>query len=101
MIFDEVDTGISGSTASVVGHLLRKLGETCQVICVTHLPQVAARAHNQMFVTKFSDKKTTETHMISLQENERIEELARLLAGDKLTDSALANAKELLQISNS
>ena len=101
MIFDEVDTGISGSTASVVGHLLRKLGETCQVICVTHLPQVAARAHNQMFVTKFSDKKTTETHMISLQENERIAELARLLAGDKLTDSALANAKELLQISNS
>ncbi len=101
MIFDEVDTGISGSTASVVGHLLRKLGESCQVICVTHLPQVAARAHNQMFVTKFSDKKTTETHMISLQESERIEELARLLAGDKLTDSALANAKELLQISNS
>ncbi|WP_166425740.1 DNA repair protein RecN [Paraglaciecola sp. 20A4] len=101
MIFDEVDTGISGSTASVVGQLLRKLGETCQVICVTHLPQVAARAHNQMFVTKFSDKKTTETHMISLQENERIAELARLLAGDKLTDSALANAKELLQISNS
>jgi DNA repair protein RecN (Recombination protein N) len=101
MIFDEVDTGISGSTASVVGHLLRKLGETTQVICVTHLPQVAARAHNQMFVTKFSDGKTTETHMISLQENERIEELARLLAGDKLTDSAIANAKELLQISNS
>lgn len=101
MIFDEVDSGISGSTASVVGQLLRKLGETTQVICVTHLPQVAARAHNQMFVTKFSDKKTTETHMICLQENERIEELARLLAGDTLTASAIANAKELLQISNS
>lgn len=101
MIFDEVDTGISGPTASVVGHLLRKLGESTQVICVTHLPQVAARAHNQMFVTKFSDKHTTETHMICLQESERIEELARLLAGDKLTDSAIANARELLQISNS
>lgn len=101
MIFDEVDSGISGSTASVVGQLLRKLGETSQVICVTHLPQVAARAHNQMFVTKFSDKKTTETHMICLQENERIEELARLLAGDTLTESAIANARELLQISNS
>jgi DNA repair protein RecN (Recombination protein N) len=101
MIFDEVDAGISGPTASVVGHLLRKLGESTQVICVTHLPQVAARAHNQMFVTKFSDKHTTETHMICLKENERIEELARLLAGDKLTDSAIANAKELLQISNS
>jgi DNA repair protein RecN (Recombination protein N) len=101
MIFDEVDSGISGSTASVVGQLLRKLGESAQVICVTHLPQVAARAHNQMFVTKFSDKKTTETHMISLQKSERIEELARLLAGDTLTESAIANAKELLQISNS
>jgi DNA repair protein RecN (Recombination protein N) len=101
MIFDEVDSGISGPTASVVGQLLRELGQSTQVICVTHLPQVAARAHNQMFVTKFSDKKTTETHMISLQESERIEELARLLAGDKLTDSAIANAKELLQISNS
>jgi DNA repair protein RecN (Recombination protein N) len=101
MIFDEVDSGISGSTASVVGQLLRKLGEKIQVICVTHLPQVAARAHNQMFVTKFSDKKTTETHMICLQENERIEELARLLAGDTLTESAIANARELLQISNS
>jgi DNA repair protein RecN (Recombination protein N) len=101
MIFDEVDSGISGSTASVVGQLLRTLGESTQVICVTHLPQVAARAHNQMFVTKFSDKKTTETHMISLQESERIEELARLLAGDTLTESAIANARELLQISNS
>ncbi|MDU0355351.1 DNA repair protein RecN [Paraglaciecola aquimarina] len=101
MIFDEVDSGISGSTASVVGELLRKLGVSTQVICVTHLPQVAARAHNQMFVTKFSDKKTTETHMICLKESERIDELARLLAGDTLTESAIANARELLQISNS
>ena len=101
MIFDEVDSGISGATASIVGQLLRKLGEHTQVICVTHLPQVAARAHNQMFVTKFSDGLTTETHMICLAENERIDELARLLAGDTLTESAIANAKELLQISNS
>ncbi|MDP5039577.1 MAG: DNA repair protein RecN, partial [Paraglaciecola sp.] len=64
MIFDEVDSGISGATASIVGQLLRKLGEQTQVICVTHLPQVAARAHNQMFVAKFSDEQTTETHMI-------------------------------------
>ncbi len=96
MIFDEVDTGISGPTASIVGQLLRKLGKSTQVLCVTHLPQVAACGHNQMFVTKFTDKQTTETHMISLSESERIEELARLLAGDKLTESAIANAKELL-----
>lgn len=96
MIFDEVDTGISGPTASIVGQLLRKLGKNTQVMCVTHLPQVAACGHNQMFVTKFTDKQTTETHMISLTESERIDELARLLAGDKLTESAIANAKELL-----
>lgn len=96
MIFDEVDTGISGPTASVVGKLLRKLGQSCQVMCVTHLPQVAAKGHQQMFVTKFTDNETTETHMISLNENERIDELARLLAGDSLTDSAIANARELL-----
>jgi DNA repair protein RecN (Recombination protein N) len=96
MIFDEVDTGISGPTASVVGRLLRKLGETTQVMCVTHLPQVAARGHHQMLVTKYTDKQTTETHMLCLDENERIDELARLLAGDKLTESAIANARELL-----
>ncbi|GGO74485.1 DNA repair protein RecN [Bowmanella pacifica] len=96
MIFDEVDTGISGPTASVVGQLLRRLGQDAQVLCVTHLPQVAACAHHQMLVTKFSDGKTTETHMIPLAQQQRIEELARLLAGDKLTDTALANARELL-----
>lgn len=96
MIFDEVDTGISGPTASVVGKLLRKLGQSTQVMCVTHLPQVAACGHNQMFVTKYTLNKTTETQMISLTKNERIDELARLLGGDQLTDSAIANAKEML-----
>jgi DNA repair protein RecN (Recombination protein N) len=99
LIFDEVDTGISGGTASVVGELLKTLGENeAQVFCVTHLPQVAAKANNQMLVTKFSDGKTTETHMNELDQDKRIEELARLLAGDTLTDTAIANAKALLDI---
>ncbi len=98
LIFDEVDTGISGSTASVVGDLLKTLGDNeAQVFCVTHLPQVAAKARNQMLVTKFSDGKTTETHMTPLDEDKRVEELARLLAGDILTDTAIANARALLQ----
>jgi DNA repair protein RecN (Recombination protein N) len=96
LIFDEVDTGISGPTAAVVGQLLQQLGKSCQTLCVTHLPQVAACADNQMFVTKFTDKQTTETHMISLSQSERIDELARLLAGDEITESAIANAKALL-----
>lgn len=99
LIFDEVDTGISGGTASVVGELLKTLGENeAQVFCVTHLPQVAAKANNQMLVTKFSDGKTTETHMNELDQDKRIEELARLLAGDTLTDTAIANAKALLDM---
>lgn len=96
LMFDEVDTGISGATASVVGQLLRELGENNQVICVTHLPQVAAKTHQQMLVTKFTDKDVTETHMQLLSENQRVEELARLLAGDTITDSAMENAKGLL-----
>lgn len=96
LIFDEVDTGISGSTASMVGQLLREIGAHGQVMCVTHLPQVAAAAHQQMYVTKLSSKQTTETQIKSLNNEERIRELARLLAGDSLTESALANARELL-----
>lgn len=103
LIFDEVDTGISGGTASVVGELLRQLGDKqsakqheSQVFCVTHLPQVAAKAKQQMLVTKFSDGKTTETQMMPLDNDKRIEEVARLLAGDAITDSAIANARVLL-----
>ena len=101
MIFDEVDTGISGPTAAIVGGLLRRLGKVSQVMCVTHLPQVAAQAHNQLFVTKFSDGSTTETRMLPLTKQDRIDELARLLAGDKVTESALANARELLESAES
>ena len=97
LIFDEVDTGISGPTASIVGSLLRKLGETTQVMCVTHLPQVAAQGHQQLFVNKLTDGSTTETTMRALDGEQRVRELARLLAGDTLTDTAIANAQELLK----
>jgi DNA repair protein RecN (Recombination protein N) len=98
LIFDEVDTGISGPTASIVGRLLRKLGDSSQVMCVTHLPQVAAHGHNQIFVTKLTDGDSTETRMLRLTENERVNEIARLLAGDTLTETAIANAKDLLKV---
>ncbi len=97
MVFDEVDTGISGPTAALVGKLLRKLGKNIQVMCVTHLPQVAASAHNQMFVSKITDGKTTETQLLKLTKQERVNEIARLLAGDELTETAIANAKDLLK----
>lgn len=96
LIFDEVDVGISGATASVVGKLLRSLGEHTQIFCVTHLPQVAGNGHQQMFVSKQSNGKNTNTNMIKLNETDRLNELARLLGGDNITAHTLANAKELL-----
>ncbi len=96
MMFDEVDVGVSGPTAAIVGKMLRELGQTAQVICVTHLPQVAAKADNQFQVSKYSDNDETETMVKALTHNERVTELARLLGGDSVTDMAKANAKELL-----
>ncbi len=98
LIFDEVDVGISGPTAAVVGRMLRKLGESTQVICVTHLPQVAGCGHQQLFVSKQSKAGKTETKMLKLDDTQRIEELARLLGGSEITSTTLANAKELLQL---
>ncbi|TCK01598.1 DNA replication and repair protein RecN [Volucribacter psittacicida] len=99
LIFDEIDVGISGATASVVGKLLRKLGEKCQVICVTHLPQVASHAHQQFSVEKSVVDEKTETKMTALSSSQRVKALARLLAGSKkISDSALANAQEMLNL---
>ncbi|CAK4066867.1 MULTISPECIES: DNA repair protein RecN [Vibrio] len=96
LIFDEVDVGISGPTAAVVGRMLRKLGESTQVLCVTHLPQVAGCGHQQLFVAKQTKAGKTETQMNSLNDDQRISELARLLGGSQITESTLANARELL-----
>jgi len=96
LIFDEVDVGISGPTASMVGTKLQMLAKNTQVICVTHLPQVASKGHQQLFVAKLTDGARTETTVTELSEQGRVKEIARLLAGNKVTDSSLANAQELL-----
>ncbi|MDP4536822.1 DNA repair protein RecN [Alkalimonas collagenimarina] len=96
LIFDEVDVGISGPVAAGVGRLLRQLGERCQVICITHLPQVASLGHQQLFVEKYTDGVATETRIRALSDEERVTEIARLLAGENISASALANARELL-----
>ncbi|WP_440055780.1 DNA repair protein RecN [Pseudoalteromonas sp. T1lg65] len=98
LIFDEVDVGISGPTAATVGKLLRQLGESTQVICVTHLPQVACSGHNQFFVAKQVENGETFTSMIPLCEQQRIDEVARLIGGDKISDTTRASAKELLLV---
>ena len=96
LIFDEVDVGISGPTAAMVGAKLQQLGDNAQVICVTHLPQVASKGDQQLFVSKLSDGKHTETTVTELDEQGRINEIARLLAGDSITEFSMANAQELL-----
>ncbi|QLD32394.1 DNA repair protein RecN [Mannheimia varigena] len=100
IIFDEVDVGISGSAATTVGKLLRELGQKCQVLCVTHLPQVASYGNHHFNVQKYIENNKTETHMTLLSQNERIYALARLLGGSKITGTVLANAEEMLNLAN-
>ncbi|WGE36054.1 DNA repair protein RecN [Actinobacillus genomosp. 1] len=98
IIFDEVDVGISGPTATTVGKLLRQLGKKCQVLCVTHLPQVASYGHQHFNVQKYVENNQTETQMSLLTQAERVQALARLLGGSKITDAVLANAQEMLDL---
>jgi len=96
MIFDEVDTGIGGAVAEVVGQKLRALGASRQVLCVTHLPQVAAQGHHHFQVSKAVNGSTTHSAVAVLDEKARIEELARMLGGVEITKETRANAKQML-----
>ena len=80
----------------MVGTKLQQLAQNTQVICVTHLPQVACKGHQQFFVAKLTDGENTETTVTELSAQSRIQEIARLLAGDSITEHSLANAQELL-----
>jgi DNA repair protein RecN (Recombination protein N) len=96
MVFDEVDAGIGGAVADVVGKQLKALGARAQVLCVTHLPQVAAQGHHHLRVLKLTDGKTTRTSLADLTGDERVQEVARMLGGANITDKALAHAREML-----
>ena len=97
MVFDEVDAGIGGAVAEIVGRRLRELGERNQVLCVTHLAQVASQAHRQYQVTKFTDGKSTRTALKGLAPAERVDEIARMLGGVDITEQARAHAREMLK----
>lgn len=99
MVFDEVDVGVSGATAEIVGQLLRRLGTQGQILTVTHLPQVAAQAHHHLHIEKRAERDTTLTHMALLDDAGRVRELARMLGGVKLSDRTLAHAREMLDAS--
>lgn len=97
LVFDEVDAGVGGGVAEIVGRLLRTLGDRTQVLCVTHLPQVASQAHHHVRVTKLTDGKTTRTSLHALSGDERIEEVARMLGGVDITAKAREHAAEMLR----
>ena len=96
LIFDEVDTGVGGAVAEVVGKLLRALGQRHQVLCVTHLPQVAACAHQHFEVSKQLNDGVTTSQISLLSEGERIQEIARMLGGMKITETTRQHAQEML-----
>ena len=97
LIFDEVDVGIGGAVAEVVGRLLRTLGQEGQILCVTHLPQVASQAHQHLSVSKFTGERETFSTVESLASDERVREVARMLGGVDLTEQTIAHATEMLE----
>jgi DNA repair protein RecN (Recombination protein N) len=96
MVFDEVDAGIGGGVAEIVGRRLRALGERRQVLCVTHLPQVASQAHQHLRVSKEMQAKTTLTRIDVLDRKSQVEELARMLGGIEITETTRKHAREML-----
>ena len=97
LIFDEVDVGIGGAVAEIVGQLLRRLGADRQVLCVTHLAQVASQAHRQMRVHKMTDGHTTETRIEALEREARVDEVARMLGGVDITEQTRRHALEMIE----
>ncbi|HEU4515899.1 MAG TPA: DNA repair protein RecN [Steroidobacteraceae bacterium] len=97
LIFDEVDAGIGGGVAEIVGRKLRELGDRGQVLCVTHLAQVASQAHHQHRVSKITDGRSSRTTVTALDDGERVEELARMIGGVEVTRKAREHAREMLK----
>jgi DNA repair protein RecN (Recombination protein N) len=99
LIFDEVDSGVGGAVAETVGRLMKQLGRDRQVLAVTHLPQVASCADHHLLVSKQSDAQGTWSEVAALKTEARVTEIARMLGGEKLSDTTLAHAREMLQTS--
>ena len=98
LIFDEIDTGISGETVRKVAEKLKELSGTVQVICVTHSPQIAGKSNQQFFIKKEIENKVTETKVRELNTEERIREIARIISGDNITETSIKHAKEIMEL---
>lgn len=97
LIFDEIDTGVSGEVAAKIGSIMRQMGQSLQLIAITHLPQVATQAERQYFIYKDNEGERTQSHIRLLSHSERITEIAKMLSNDKVTDEALRAAEVLLK----
>ena len=96
ILFDEIDTGVSGDVAYKLGKLLESMSKNVQLIAITHLPQVAAKANYHFKVTKKNSSNRVNTKVTCLSSEERVEEVARLMSGEKISDSAIETAKDLI-----
>ena len=96
MVFDEVDVGIGGRTADIVGKLLSQLGQQCQVLCITHLAQVASKGDQHWQVSKTVDKQSANSSIVELSAEQKIEEIARMISGDSLSEQSLAHARTMV-----
>ena len=96
IIFDEIDSGVSGYVASQVAKKMKSISKSTQVICITHIPQVAALSDNHLFISKSVEEGRTRAHIKELIEDERIHEIAQMISGDHVTLSAIESARELL-----
>lgn len=97
IIFDEIDNGISGEVARKLGHLMKDMGQRHQIVAITHLPQIAARGNQHYFVYKQTGKEVTTSFIRELEPEERIDEIAKMIAGNNPSDSALESARELVK----
>jgi DNA repair protein RecN (Recombination protein N) len=97
LIFDEIDTGISGEAARQVGHILQEFSQHHQVLLITHQPQIAARAHAHWYVYKQEQEGSLQTAIRKLSMDERVETIASMMSGNRPTKAALANAREMIQ----
>ena len=96
MIFDEIDTGVSGRIAQTVGRNMRRLSKQHQILCITHLPQIASMGHNHFLVEKFIDNGSTRTVVRKLSGDEHVQAVARLLGGDVISTALMNSARELI-----
>ena len=96
MVFDEIDSGISGVTASHIALKIKNISKSTQVLCITHLPHVASIADHQLYISKYEKDGRTFTKVVELDYNERVKEIAIMISGTKITEAAINNAKELL-----